>query len=303
MVLSWIRLPRVRAVLLEPPCGTASAARSILVTAWCDRTHADSQHIQDHQACAYGSLRPKWTRLVANFLQVHRINLTCPGNHQHEAWGVQKRGNKRVFATSLEVHYPTGLGEAIANAVASRLLQQGFVPMPVNNSNKQAQVFSGIQPASSKIPAFIPEHKTRFACVCERDAILWPAECPTTTAFKLLHTEEMGMNDNESLANFSLRLREACARLGAAAQVNLDSAMQLDITCALKIFGIPWTPEEFVDEAKQLVHPLAPELALPAVLRETLEQNRTSSFAHLAGPSSSQNGLPRQVNLPRRRRN
>lgn len=202
LVLSWIRMPQVRAVLLEPPCGTASAARNVplpnedgppkplrsllqpdgldnldgcdlirvsaanclydfsaqvwdlccelgkpcltenprhslfwFVTSWAEREHAACQVIQDHQACAYGSKRPKWTRLCANFLQVTQICLTCPGNHQHEAWGVQRQGNKRVFATPLEARYPLGLCEAIANALMDRLIEQGFQPPePVSNS-------------------------------------------------------------------------------------------------------------------------------------------------------------------------
>ena len=67
-------------------------------------------YFAEHQACAYGGKRPKWTRLAANFPQVATISKTCPGNHQHAPWGlVQTGAAKRVFATSLEVHYPQAL--------------------------------------------------------------------------------------------------------------------------------------------------------------------------------------------------
>ena len=60
---------------------------------------------------------PKWTRLGANFPQVEAIADICPGNHSHEPWGLVKQGSsKRVYATSLEKHYPVLLCEAIVHA-------------------------------------------------------------------------------------------------------------------------------------------------------------------------------------------
>ena len=44
-----------------------------------------------HQACAYGSQRPKWTVLAPNCDSFRRICKTCPGEsptHQHLPWGV-----------------------------------------------------------------------------------------------------------------------------------------------------------------------------------------------------------------------
>ena len=50
-----------------------------LVTPWVDMDCHDKLYIQDHRVCAYGSDRPKLTRLCANFLEVFTINLQCPG--------------------------------------------------------------------------------------------------------------------------------------------------------------------------------------------------------------------------------
>ena len=77
-------------------------------TAWRESSCANSLFFAEHQACAYGGKRPKWTHLAANFEQVATICKVCTGNHQHEPWGLVKTGGtKKVFATSLEVHYPT----------------------------------------------------------------------------------------------------------------------------------------------------------------------------------------------------
>ena len=199
LVMSWIKDPRVKAVFLAPPCGTASAARNIdidflqpdgvdhltgsdfdrvaaanilyqftadvfdlctelnkpcmvenprsslfwCVTAWIDRLYSHLDCIQDHQACAYGSTRPKWTRLVANCTEVFTISLTCDGTHKYEPWGVSRQGAKRVFATALEVHYPTALCDAISHAFILHLMSQGLDLPKAISGNADAQAFSG----------------------------------------------------------------------------------------------------------------------------------------------------------------
>ena len=91
------------------------------VTPWQERVHRDKEHAQIHQACAYGSTRPKWTKLVGKFPEIYMLNKTCPGNHQHQPWGLQQVQGRRTFATALEVHYPAPLCDAIANVIALAL--------------------------------------------------------------------------------------------------------------------------------------------------------------------------------------
>lgn len=96
-------------------------------TAWADASSAHHLFFAEHQACTYGGKRPKWTRLGANFPQVETIAATCPGNHVHEPWGLVKQGSsKRVFATSLEKHYPKLLCEAIVHSFILRLTEMGL---------------------------------------------------------------------------------------------------------------------------------------------------------------------------------
>ena len=99
-----------------------------LTTVWIESVCAHELYFQDHQACGYGSKRPrpKWTRLAAIFPEVSSINAVCPGDHQHEGWGLVQRGSKRVFATSLEVRYPKRLCEAIVHAFILRLVAMGM---------------------------------------------------------------------------------------------------------------------------------------------------------------------------------
>ena len=91
-------------------------------TAWAESPNSRLRFFSEHQACAYGSKRPKCTRLAANFLQVETIVALCPGNHQQEPWGFVAQGSsKRVFATVPEKHYPLLLCEAIVHAFVLRL--------------------------------------------------------------------------------------------------------------------------------------------------------------------------------------
>lgn len=65
-----------------------------LVTPMVDRQFSHLDFEQSHQACAYGSERPKWTKILSNFEEIHTICLTCPGNHIHAQWGTTRKGAK-----------------------------------------------------------------------------------------------------------------------------------------------------------------------------------------------------------------
>ena len=78
-----------------------------------------------HQACAYGSERPKWTVLAHNRVHFSKICKTRPGEsskHVHKAWGVIADGKSSHFATSEETAYPLPLAGAIAAAFAKSLI-------------------------------------------------------------------------------------------------------------------------------------------------------------------------------------
>ena len=74
--------------LLGKACMVENPRNSLfwVTTWWAECDSNGHHHISDHQACAYGAQRPKWTRLTANFEQVHTICNTCPGDHTHLPW-------------------------------------------------------------------------------------------------------------------------------------------------------------------------------------------------------------------------
>ena len=124
---------------------------------WRKTKCIDRLHLQHHQACAYGSLRPKWTCLAATFPEVYNIDLACPGNHRHQPWGTVAKGSKRLFATSLEVHYPADLCRAICDAFVTNLITRGFTLTPLAPINPAMQALSGKQPVSGKALPMMPK--------------------------------------------------------------------------------------------------------------------------------------------------
>ena len=41
----------------------------------------------DFQACMYGSMRDKWTRIVASFQEITQLDAACDRSHKHLGWG------------------------------------------------------------------------------------------------------------------------------------------------------------------------------------------------------------------------
>ena len=119
-----------------------------------------------HQACAYGSSRPKWTVLAHNTTALLQLNRTCPGvskNHVHKPWGVVKGPEGQKFSTSEETAYPLPLAYHIAYCLAQELILKGWKPPseafspPDDVSYQYLRSIVGVQPRSSKIAPLVSE--------------------------------------------------------------------------------------------------------------------------------------------------
>ena len=131
-------------------------------TPWVERKFTANDTEQIHQACAYVSTRPKWTKLNANFVEISNVNKTCDGQHKHASWGLQQSGQRKVFATALEVHYPSLLCDAIAENIALALHRMGVVPATTQSVTQSARAFAHYQAGTTKIPTFVPEYKGKL---------------------------------------------------------------------------------------------------------------------------------------------
>ena len=245
-----------------------------LTTPWQDREHSDADVEQTHQACAYGSTRPKWTKLVANFSEITTVNQVCPGNHFHEPWGKQLRGSRRVFATSLEVHYPTALCDAIAAAFATAFMRKGWKPHHAVPANLAARAFADNQPASNLLATFLPDYKSKFVRVMHSETQIWPDFAVDVSSAKLLHQIQMGGDDMQQLVS---GLQAKCVQWCHDVSFGKLPALNFPCQVTLQMFGNVWSESEFVYRALRTRHPLAVEKALPEQLIEAVRFNLHSS--------------------------
>lgn len=249
-----------------------------LTSFWTEANCASQLVFQDHQACGYGSSRPKWTRLAANFDEVRLISNVCPGNHYHEAWGVVAKGAKRVFATSLEVHYPPLLCDAIVQAFLACFVKLGCVEVSRVPQNPAAQLLTGKQPRSSKVLPAVPEYKSKLLLLKDAaNKVVWPVNPPSHSAFKLLHAFSVG---DEGMDQLLWSLDQACLAFKIDKCI-LPKKIPSDVA-KLEIFGVPWSPMEFVEQARDFVHPLAVERSLPSVLIEAVDAHNGLSEVEIA---------------------
>jgi hypothetical protein len=155
-----------------------------LTTAWAETPSASRLFFSEHQACAYGGKRPKWTRLGANFPQVETIADICPGNHSHEPWGLVKQGSsKRVYATSLEKHYPVLLCEAIVHAFILRLCEMGLQFSNKTSLQHAARAATADQSKSMKLPPLISQVKSKLVLLFAEGDQVWLTLAPPSPAF------------------------------------------------------------------------------------------------------------------------
>ena len=273
---------------LGKPCIVANPMNSLFwfVTPWIERKFVWCDFIADHDACMYGSVRPTHTRLCANFPEVLQISLKCDHTHKHEAWGCNMKNGQKRFANCLEVHYPQGLCQAIAQVYLLHFARQGWTFSESLLSNASAQAFSGKQPTSAKLPPLVPEFKTRFSAIFCDNQCLWPILQPPWSSTKLLHQFKLGDSEMEQ----GIESVRACCDAHSVS-CNLSESefsackefANKNLNCLeVRLFGTFWDPEEFVCEASKTKHPFAVEQVLPDPLITAVAFNLKHSAAEVA---------------------
>ena len=214
-----------------------------------------------HQACAYGSSRPKWTLLAHNTKTLHKLNNLCPGigpHHKHKPWGLTNGGSS--FSTSEETAYPMKLAFYIAYFLAQQLTLKGWKPpageltMPDELSYQYLRSVTGVQPKASKLPPLV----SAFAAIVTLNV---PPHCnpPVAPGDKLLapwHTVPAG----------ACLLKKPPRLTGG----DNGTGRENEISEKLLTFGIYRSCENFVQKAVEVGHPFGREAKLPAVLEEAV---------------------------------
>ena len=226
-----------------------------------------------HQACAYGSERPKWTMLAHNTKTMHNLNNLCPGvgpHHKHKPWGLANNGTS--FSTSEETAYPMKLAFHIAFFLAQHVVLQGWKPpagelcMPDEVSYQYLRSITGAQPKSTKLPPLVSEFDTFLDLIVDRDCI------PPVLPGEKLSSPWMTIPAGACLLKKPLRLTGG---------ENFDEQSSKPNTKRLT-FGIFRTCEQFICKAVEAGHPVGREARLPAALEEAvcfLESNSEQKVA------------------------
>jgi len=229
-----------------------------------------------HQACAYGSKRPKWTALAHTHPRFAMINRCCPGvskTHVHEEWGFKRNGKHKVFATSEEAAYPMDLAAEIAIAFKEVLQEQNWILEPVGWSHSSfaaMRAITGRQPKASRVPPLVSEHK------------------------QVIHVQGLSSSMNALRLQTMARCKQPLsvpADCQSIAQTTPADSQLLRISefrskgggdmQTIQVWGVPWTESEFVSKAVERGHPRSFRALLPPVLEEALSYNANESCAEL----------------------
>jgi hypothetical protein len=234
-----------------------------------------------HQACAYGSERPKWTALAVNRKEFQTVNLTCPGEsetHRHKPWGLVSPDK---FATAEETAYPPKLAQAMAKAFTHALSADGWKPptatweeLQTNPNFAAMRAVAGRQPKASKIPPLVPEHQTTV-CVLGPSGLIQKPPCSLMARIKTPWVVPKGFNN--AVASIPTE-----AQLLRVSQTRVKGGENNDKPLAKLVWGIPWSCDGFVEQAISKGHPRAFGSLLPDVLENAVDKNLTLSSAELA---------------------
>lgn len=237
-----------------------------------------------HQACAYGSRRPKWTALAHNAESFGSINACCPGvskNHKHDPWGVTATG----FATAEETAYPLKLAYAIAHAFANEAAKKGWQPpsgqlVPPNAVKyTYLRAIVGTQPKASRIQPILSEFERVIQVVASPNSVpvqpgqqlssQWNSIPPGAKFLKHTPVRIMGGNDDNEAKG-----------LDESGNKTADNKLRPP-DCSTCSFGIFRDPKSFVRDAVDKGHPVSLSNHLPGPLEQAIQNNVNMSAKEL----------------------
>ena len=236
-----------------------------------------------HQACAYGGERPKWTVLAWNHPRFSVISRCCPGegvHHQHKPWGLVKSDNGTHFSTSEEAAYPRGLAHTIAKVFAEILTLQGWCPPQEQLHDTEVTLQSmraaaTAQPKASKMPPVVREHKY---VVLVKGPYEQLCTVPILPMQRLKSTWKIPKDCTSSVLELPVGaqlLRQTPLRSYGGEFKQMENGEMFE-----QAWGVPFSPEEFMEEAVSRGHPKLFARLVPEVLQTAIKSNFHSTTWH-----------------------
>ena len=239
----------------------------------------------DFQACMFGSMRDKWTRILASFPEILQMDLTCDRKHQHLGWGfTTDAAGQQIWATSEESMYPRKLCIALVQVVLQVARSRGVILQPECLHDladhplltaKQSQVAAGLQPRSAKLPPMMPAFQQSAVFLAQG-----PSDIPCSLMARLsqdltLRTEAQQPVVVPKGARF-LRgnFVSAVSEGGADGLQQNKRKLEAEADWSYKVvFGLPWECGQFVEKACQLGHPAGQNHAVPRDLQMAIDKH------------------------------
>ena len=212
-------------------------------------------------SCQYGSLRQKKTMLAFNVAEFHAINAVCKGQnskHKHAAVGYNRE--TKSFATAEEAAYPMGLSKMIAMVIVRCLVRLGMQTKPETmeaiqpvslQALQKMRAATGTQSRANKIPALVSTYRTKFRLSgCE-------ADLPQGHLFQRLREQvTISSEPMQVLPKGSKLLAITPAdnidtgdeKIAQPEVFELTASAGSEAPRLMQTWGIPWEPEQFVDE-------------------------------------------------------
>ena len=222
--------------------------------------------------CCHGGFRPKRTKLLCTHACFEPLRAACPGNHMHKPWGQLIEYGSVRFATRDEAAYPAILAGRYAQCLVSQAHARGLTLVARPSTKDQSLAFLGKQ--NKRHPtlvsefasvhwqlakSFVPKPNLKLLRSSRGGQVLLQASTPDAQDAKLdtRNTPSRGTT-SEAVG--------PCSPSQSASDRNLDDFVQV---------GVLRSPEEFVEAAKEVKHPVDAANPLLDVTLRALEENLT----------------------------
>lgn len=202
--------------------------------------HVACHHLWVIDACEYGSEYRKGTAFLANFTP-SRLNKRCSGNHTHKTWKIEQdsEGNWK-FDTSAEAEYPRELAKSIAVSFMEELDFQTEQASEFLAYKDAEKIHAGNQPRKVRTAFLLADFKHKVS-------IQFPSHLEPP---KVISTDVLPPWQGVPLGSKLLDVQTVPSENGDIGSLNVAT------------FGVYHTPEEFIEKASGLVHPL--DVPLPS---------------------------------------
>ena len=211
-------------------------------------------------ACMWGSSRDKRTTFRASPNLCEPLIATCDNQHTHESWTPSGKDKQVHFPTRDEAAYPMKLCNAHAANLWARLLELGVKAEPCNLREQTAINARDLRQFTSKrVPPLMGE----FWFIGSPDTLrLFPDRCKQLKGTFLIGKEGIWVQQPTSQDQAN-KLEAAKAGLPETCTVKSDNPTDMSV-------GVYRSPEQAIQAALQIKHPLQFATPIPDLLAKTV---------------------------------